>query len=639
MHIEKNFFDNLMNTILNVQGKTKDNLKSRLDLVDICDRSELHVDENGRAPFPIYRLDAEGKNAFFDWISNDVEFPDALLPFAFKELLPRNVHEAIAGISAFFRDLCTRSVTLEGIENLKTNIAVIQCNLEKIFPPHFLMLWSILLFTWIFMAEKRFEYRYATEAELEEMKQREFAGWMFTYVSAGLARGETFDDWIREMIGVRTDAFGVTSANSRRKLQYYDPFILASQADQVCYIKYPRIRNRDDPWVTREDVARVGLVVISPTREEAVVHARMNQRLESFTKIQIQIHDDDETESEVAEFVRHQGRDHLPYLTQYPRGQGQTWFDRSGNGISGWINRMMYSSLDNGHPTFTDFPLEKQHMWFQQFAQEFNWNADDTLFIYYHFVHKVMDNYGKQMHSWKKKWEINKVPKGMDPDVWRELGVHWSKNEVRATSSTNSTNRKSDRKGKGMYVHNLGAQSLASLGDRLAEENEGEPVDHLRLIKTAYTNKKTGEIDDGVVRDVVTLIDSQMEQEVSQLQTEDDDSTGSTGSPRVRINQIVEASVPKKKGRLFGLARRSPSVPSASAPPPSCVDQEVLLSQMRDKDARISALESMVASQEAGWEAQRKLNEQMMAMMRSMNPNANVDFPTMPDPDFQNPVV
>ncbi|XP_056841674.1 uncharacterized protein LOC130494723 [Raphanus sativus] len=107
----------------------------------------------------------------------------------------------------------------------------------------------------------------------------------------------------------------------------------------------------------------------------------------------------------VAEFVRQPGRDHLPYLTQYPRGRGQTWFDRSGNGISGWINSMMYSSLDNGHPTFTDFPLEKQHMWFQQFAQQFNWNADDTLFIYYHFVHKVMDNYRKQMHSWKKKFQ------------------------------------------------------------------------------------------------------------------------------------------------------------------------------------------------------------------------------------------
>ncbi|KAF3513077.1 hypothetical protein F2Q69_00003856 [Brassica cretica] len=103
--------------------------------------------------------------------------------------------------------------------------------------------------------------------------------------------------------GVRTDAFGVTSVNSRRKLQYYDPFILASQADQVCYIKYPRVRNRDDPWVTvtrlnprgrvqgsseledplqpstsgnlsaAEDLAGVGLVVdLTDFGEEAVVH-------------------------------------------------------------------------------------------------------------------------------------------------------------------------------------------------------------------------------------------------------------------------------------------------------------------------------------------------------------------------------
>ncbi|WZZ59969.1 hypothetical protein YC2023_060076 [Brassica napus] len=104
----------------------------------------------------------------------------------------------------------------------------------------------------IFMAEKRFEYRYATEDELEEMKQREFTGWMFTY---------------------------------------------------VCYIKYPRVRNIDDPWVTvtrlnprsrvqgsseledplqpstsgnlsaAEDLAGVGLVVdLTDFGEEAVVH-------------------------------------------------------------------------------------------------------------------------------------------------------------------------------------------------------------------------------------------------------------------------------------------------------------------------------------------------------------------------------
>uniref|UniRef100_A0A0D2ZZV7 Uncharacterized protein n=1 Tax=Brassica oleracea var. oleracea TaxID=109376 RepID=A0A0D2ZZV7_BRAOL len=68
----------------------------------------------------------------------------------------------------------------------------------------------------------------------------------------------------------------------------------------------------------------------------------------------------------------------------------------------------MYSALDWGHPTFTHFPTDKQVLWFRQFAQEFNWNSDETLFIYHHFVHKVMDNYGKQIHEWKKKWEINK---------------------------------------------------------------------------------------------------------------------------------------------------------------------------------------------------------------------------------------
>uniref|UniRef100_A0A0D3CG42 Uncharacterized protein n=1 Tax=Brassica oleracea var. oleracea TaxID=109376 RepID=A0A0D3CG42_BRAOL len=109
----------------------------------------------------------------------------------------------------------------------------------------------------------------------------------------------------------------------------------------------------------------------------------------------------------VAELVRQPGRDHLPYLTPYPYGRGQTWFNRSGNGISAWINRMMYSVLDKGHPTFTDVPTDKQHLWFRQFAQEFNWNSDDT--SGHHFVHKVMDNYGKQMHEWKKKWKINKV--------------------------------------------------------------------------------------------------------------------------------------------------------------------------------------------------------------------------------------
>ena len=35
IHIEKNVCENIIGTILNVDGKSKDNLKSRLDLVDL----------------------------------------------------------------------------------------------------------------------------------------------------------------------------------------------------------------------------------------------------------------------------------------------------------------------------------------------------------------------------------------------------------------------------------------------------------------------------------------------------------------------------------------------------------------------------------------------------------------------------
>lgn len=42
-------------------------------------------------------------------------------------------------------------------------------------------------------------------------------------------------DWYDQTLGrgVKIDEFGVTSVHSRRWLQKYDPFILASQADQV----------------------------------------------------------------------------------------------------------------------------------------------------------------------------------------------------------------------------------------------------------------------------------------------------------------------------------------------------------------------------------------------------------------------
>ncbi|KAF3523130.1 hypothetical protein F2Q69_00050376 [Brassica cretica] len=124
------------------------------------------------------------------------------------------------------------------------------------------------------------------------------------------------------------------------------------------------------------------------------------------------------------------------------------------------------------------------------------------------------------------------------------------------------------------------------------EKNDGEPVDDLALMKRTYTNQKTGHIDDGLVREVVTLVQTQVQDEVSQLQTEDDDSTASTNLSRFRINEIVES--------------------------------------LKDKDDRISLLETQMVAQQAGYEAQKRLNQQMMEMMQRMYPNEV--FPNVQDP-------
>ena len=132
MHIEKNFFDNIINTLLNVQGKTKENIKSRLDLADICNRKDLHMTSDGKAPVPLFRLSPQSKTCLFNWLKKEVKFSDGyssnlsssvdfnggklsgmkshdchvfmqrLLPIAFAELLPSNIHQALSGIYSMY---------------------------------------------------------------------------------------------------------------------------------------------------------------------------------------------------------------------------------------------------------------------------------------------------------------------------------------------------------------------------------------------------------------------------------------------------------------------------------------------------------------------------------------------------------
>ena len=43
MHIEKNMFENIFNTVMNVKGKTKDNIQTRLDIIFFCNYKNMEL--------------------------------------------------------------------------------------------------------------------------------------------------------------------------------------------------------------------------------------------------------------------------------------------------------------------------------------------------------------------------------------------------------------------------------------------------------------------------------------------------------------------------------------------------------------------------------------------------------------------
>ena len=168
MHIEKNVFDNVFNTVMDILGKTKDNLNARMDLCIYCRRPELHVDESRRGvkPKAIYTLTKEEKKKVCKWLRS-LKFPDGyasnvgrcvqsdgcslagmkshdchvfmqrLLSIAFKEFLPPTVWGPLTELSILFQLICSSTVSVDQMVQLQSTVALLLCKLERIFPPSF----------------------------------------------------------------------------------------------------------------------------------------------------------------------------------------------------------------------------------------------------------------------------------------------------------------------------------------------------------------------------------------------------------------------------------------------------------------------------------------------------------------------
>jgi hypothetical protein len=77
MHIEKNVFENIFNTVMDVKGKTKDNIKARLDIPLFCNHKnmELVCDESQVAKSRDSFLLEKNQLLVYKWLKS-LRFPD-----------------------------------------------------------------------------------------------------------------------------------------------------------------------------------------------------------------------------------------------------------------------------------------------------------------------------------------------------------------------------------------------------------------------------------------------------------------------------------------------------------------------------------------------------------------------------------
>jgi hypothetical protein len=78
MHIEKNVFKNIFNTVMDVKGKTKDNIKARLDIALVCNRKNMELVCDGSwvtKPRASFVLEKKTQLLVYKWLKS-LRFPD-----------------------------------------------------------------------------------------------------------------------------------------------------------------------------------------------------------------------------------------------------------------------------------------------------------------------------------------------------------------------------------------------------------------------------------------------------------------------------------------------------------------------------------------------------------------------------------
>ncbi|XP_073030675.1 uncharacterized protein [Primulina eburnea] len=169
MHIEKNVFESLINTLMNVKGKTKDNVAARLDMVQMGVRPELapkfcekrtylppaacSFTKKEKLQVCQSIMDIKVPEGFSSNLKNLVSLSELkliglkshdfhvlmqhFLPILIRDALPKHVRYAIIRLCFFFKDICCKVIDVAKLDKLQSDLVVTLCLLEQYFPPSF----------------------------------------------------------------------------------------------------------------------------------------------------------------------------------------------------------------------------------------------------------------------------------------------------------------------------------------------------------------------------------------------------------------------------------------------------------------------------------------------------------------------
>ncbi|XP_074300846.1 uncharacterized protein LOC141632175 [Silene latifolia] len=168
MHVEKNVFNSLIGTLLNMPNKTKDGVKARNDMA-ARGRIELKPIEKGKRiyiPPSCTTLSKKEKmivceslkgvkvpHGYSSNISHLVAIKDSklvgmkshdchvmrtqLLPVAIRSVLPKHVRQVITKLCLFFDAINSKDIHPDTLDDLQADVVVTLCELEMYFPISF----------------------------------------------------------------------------------------------------------------------------------------------------------------------------------------------------------------------------------------------------------------------------------------------------------------------------------------------------------------------------------------------------------------------------------------------------------------------------------------------------------------------